>query len=353
VKQIGDAFPDPERWEKLESYIEASWADTYNNLERIHYGKDFLRWSFANDGTEAHAGVALMFDKETAALVLNSKRTLLYRGKQLRSGIQTCMSVSPVHSASGLGKYLVLAYQDITMREDFDGLFYWLHSSLPNKYSSYKVFTAYDGAYWDHWGDYPLMIRVFDVKRLSLLTHIKSYEIALMRLFASEPTVPLDRCETISADNLEEALDFCNQMAVSTGEGRCFSKDEFAHYANYKSTSPDFDVLGIIKRVAGKIRAVAVGYYATMHGKVDDMVFFMDYLCIEKGGNLNTFMREVETMVKEKYQVCCLFTMDQRLGFRQRYFPSGTTLACRSVAYTPDFVRQDTYKRPAPILDMK
>lgn len=353
ITEIGDAFPEPDRWGQLEDYIEASWANTYNNLERIQYSKDFLKWSFDSDGPEAQAGVALMFGEETAALVLNSKRTTLYRGKKVRSGIQTCMSVSSLHGASGLGKYLVLAFQAITIREQFDGLFYWLHSSLPNKYSSYKIFSAYDGAYWDHWGDYPLMIRVFDVKRLSRLTHIKSHEIAIMRLFASEPGVPVDRCQAIDENNLEEALEFCNQMAISAGEGRCFSKDEFDSYANYKSSSSDFDVLGIIKRVGGKVRAVAVGYYATMFGKVNDMVFFIDYLCMEEGSNLNTFIREIETMVHERYNVCCLFAIDRRLGFRQRYFPSGTTLACRSVAYTPNFVRRDNRNRPIPIIDMK
>ncbi len=354
VNRVADIFAGENMLPLLEEYIEESWANTYGDLERFVYNQDFLRWAFGYQGLDSKSSVAMRKNHQTIAVILHTPRTLLYQGLEVRCGIHTCMSVHPGNTTNGLAKYLMIAFQQACMEDDYDGTFFWLHSSLPKPVTSYRVLSAFEGKLMDNWGDYNVKIRILNPERVTAFSHLKTHEIKIARLLSKyKAGTPGIEYEVINAANCEEALNFVNNYARDQGEGRLFDPDEFRQYAMYDNNNPDFAVLGVVKRVQGQIKAVMIGYFIYMVGKGRDSIFFIDQLCIDKQVDFNDFIKNIELIIIEQFNPSSLMCMDQRLGVAQRYLPSGSILACRAIAFKPSLIKKDKKKRAIPIIDMK
>jgi len=354
INKVADIFAGENMLEQLEEYIEASWANTYGNLERFEYNQGFLRWTFGYNGLDSKTSVALSKNGQTIAIVLHSPRTLIYQGQETRCGIHTCLSVHPENTAHGLAKYLIVALEQACMEEEYDGIYFWFHSSLPKPVTCFRIYNSFDGALMENWGDYNLKIRILNPERVAAFTHLKAYEIGIAHLISRpRPVKSLRDYEEISDNNWEDALHFLNNFARNRGEGRLFAPDEFKQYAMFDDNNSEFAVLGLVKRVRGEIKAVMIGYYIYMSGKDRDSIFFIDLLCVDKQVEFNEFLKCIELLIIKRFNPSCLMCMDQRLGLAQRYLPSGTILACRSIAFKPTLVKSDKKKRIVPIIDMK
>jgi hypothetical protein len=342
----------------LADLIDRCWAHTYGQQERFLYNPDYLQWVFGVNGLPSPVSLTAVENGEIVGIFLFTPRNLLYKGQRFNTGICSGLSIRPDRSGRGVSQYLYNQVQ-LAGQAFLDGLFFWYHSSIENRFSSHAVLNRFDTGFTDSWGHYHLNSRVFDYGRGVANTRLRAYEKLGLTVFSGMPGKPIrgpgwqNALEPVGLNQVEEAVQVLNHDSQTHGEGRWFTEDEFRHYALFTGKSTDFESCGYIYRKSGKLVGLAIGYVVDIMGKTVDRVFFLDCLYLEPGTDKSAFIRLLEHSVYERFRVYGMVTLDRRLTFLNGYLPTRTVLSLYSVAFTERLVKKDADKRLMPILDHK
>jgi hypothetical protein len=355
IKPLSTIF-GKDKLKELADYIHHCWADTYGpKQDMFDYDAEYIKRVFGLGGLDSNQSLIATQGGKVLGVSLATPRTFMYKEKEMKTYINSALSINPDIKSNGLGRYMFLTIQENIIQNNLGGAFFWYHSSIGNKFSSHKVHTKQEKDFYDLWGHYSLNSRIFDIDRAINNAHLKPYEAFGLRLFAGKNNDSGSQgLQEIEEQNIEEICDYLNSNTRKAGEGRIISTEELKRDAMFKGEQPGSESYGLVQRDStGKIIGIAVGYNVVVIGKNRDNVFFLDNLYLGEGIDKQGFIKNVENHAIDRFNVFGMVTLDQRLGIMNKYLPSGTILSCYSIPYSGDFLKTDNYKRKVPILDHK
>lgn len=307
---------------EITRFMDDAWKHTYQGRERFIYDEPYLRWAFGWQG----------FDSDLSLLAYKGEKLVgggytkdhILRPEGNRHGDR----VRPERAALGKGQragqeHLCERYE----KSNFgDARHFFLVPQVAEPSPlQLQIQTRADPDLRDY-GDYAFKARVFDADRLVSNSDLLFHEKAFIRLLARPPRRQKAAVEIIDAGNLEECLDFANNRAKQH-DGRIFAPDEFARYAAFEHG--EFQSLGLIIRIGGRIRTLAVGYPIYTEFKRRDRVFFLDYY-ITAGGN---DLPSLEGIIRDRFDVHTILSLYPSHGLRNLYLPTRNVLALKAVEF--------------------
>ncbi|MCP4132863.1 MAG: hypothetical protein GY754_17995 [bacterium] len=332
---------------ELADFIDLCWRAGYKDQFRFDYTPDYLKWLFVpgEPGLD-HSRVALSGDT-IAAVFFSVPRTVFFQGRSFKTVLLTGLSVHPEFQAKGVSQHISLNIQEQAM-ETSGGLFCWFHSSPENISPSQRIHTECEKEFFDLWGRYHLKV---------LECNNGQEEIDRNNIDKGHTLPP--EFEVIGENNYNEVSLFLNEEAKKGTGGRMFSPEEFKQYACYKGEYSNFSSYGILFRKEKEIAGVIVGYTIDILGEDRNTIFFLDYLYFnneieaDSPGSFTSFVNDSAGIIKKRFTVTGILTIDQRPGKKEGFTPTGGIITCNSVPFCDEFIKKERLKRKSPVLDYK
>jgi len=316
-----DAFSD---FKAIASFVDDSWQDSYKEQERFDYNEDYLKWVFGKDGFNSEKSIAVKDQMgNICGVFMFTPRTLNENGTNIKTGIQTALSISPDAKGLGLAQLLHLEsqLQGIT---DLDSQFYWYDSHVKANPPSHEIFTKLESDHFVKHGQFPLSVKPLDYQRVVENTKLNVFEKLGLRVLSGHPT-KLPVIEFIDSSNLGEVTSYLN------GFNRIFTPDELSNYADFSGDQTKFTSAGIALRKQEKIKGVAVGYTLDVIGKTKDTAFFLDLLASDP--YYKAELLQGIAKVADSLESMAILTIDPNVGLLDKYAPAGSHLSCYSIPY--------------------
>jgi hypothetical protein len=325
-----------------------------SNNVRLSTG--YLKWVFGAQGFSDYS-MAVFNKNELAGVFLHTPRKIILSSRQMQTGIQSALSIQPEHKGKGLAKYLHLKTQEALQKGSLDGQVLWYDCTVKTKHkSSHDIFQNLEGAYFEHLGNYPLKIKVFDYKRAFRVSNLNIFEQLGMKLLTKVPGPdPSIKIEEIDENNFEEVHDFLNKESIKKGFGRLFSLTEFYNYSglNNSKKNKDFKIQTVLTRISGNIQGACVGYPIEIISKNRDNIFFIDLFVTTSVIDYKKFLNAAEFFAYKNTNCFGLITPLRQLGVWLNYIPSGKSLSCCYIPFKKTLKHYSIPKNVSMVIDHK
>jgi len=324
VKPVREVFSD---FRTIASFVDDSWQDTYQDQERFDYNEDYLNWVFGENGFNSEKSIVVKDQMgEICGVFMFTPRTINDDGSNIKTGIQTALSISPDAKGLGLAQLIHLESQ-LRGIADLDSHIYWYDSHVKANPPSHQIFTRLEEDYFVKHGKYPLMVRPLDYSRVVENANLNVFERLGLRVLSGHPKkVPV--IEFIDSSNIEEVSNYLNDF------NRIFSPDELSNYADFIGENTEFTSAGVALRKQGDIKGAAVGYTLDIIGKNQDTAFFLDQFCCD-----SIYKKELLEGIAHlagSLGAMAILTIEPSVGILEKYAPAGSHLSCYSIPYTKE-----------------